>query len=211
MNPENIIFDVGGVLIGFRWHDMLTDYGMTDAQADLFGKTIFEDELWRELDREAHPFRDTVEQYIKKYPKMEADIRFFFSYSERMAVPRPQVWERVARLREAGYGLYLLSNYSSVMFEKHTGGASFRDVMDGGIVSYMVHEIKPGPEIYRHLFRKYSLDPGRCLFLDDREENILAGEALGMPGIVVTDEAHVCRVLDGLLEKPVHTINTKAP
>ncbi|MBR2764628.1 MAG: HAD family phosphatase [Blautia sp.] len=201
MKPENIIFDVGGVLVGFRWHDMLTDYGMTDAQADVFGPKIFEDELWPELDRERIPYWDLVELYVKKYPEMEKDLRFFFTYTERMVVPRPQVWERVVRLHEAGFKLYLLSNYSSVMFEKHTGGAPFREVMDGGIVSYMVHEVKPEQNIYRHLFDKYSLDPAKCLFLDDREDNIQTGESLGMPGIVIRSEAHVCQVLDELLER----------
>ena len=122
MKPENIVFDVGGVLIGFRWHEMMTDYGMTFPQADTFGRKLFEDELWPQMDREIVPFWDMVERYIEKYPEMEKDLRFFFTFAERMAVPRPQVWERVIRLHEAGYKLYLLSNYSSVLFEKHTLG-----------------------------------------------------------------------------------------
>ena len=37
---KNIIFDVGDVLLEYRWHDMLTDYGLEDGEADKVGKLM---------------------------------------------------------------------------------------------------------------------------------------------------------------------------
>ena len=55
---QNLVFDVGGVLIGFRWQDMLADHGMEPDYAAYFGETLFSDPLWKELDREVIPFED---------------------------------------------------------------------------------------------------------------------------------------------------------
>ena len=37
----------------------------------------------------------------------------------------------------------------------HTKGAKFLDVLDGGVVSYQVHALKPDREIYEILLEKY--------------------------------------------------------
>ena len=47
---KNIIFDVGDVLLEYRWHDMLTDYGLSDDEADNAGSIMFDDNLWHEFD-----------------------------------------------------------------------------------------------------------------------------------------------------------------
>ena len=44
--------------------------------------------------------------------------------------------------------------------------------------------MKPEPEIYRSLFERFSLKPEECFFIDDREDNIAAGEAFGMKGFL---------------------------
>ena len=44
---KNIIFDVGDVLLEYRWKDMLAqDYGMTEERAVQIGKSMFDDPLW---------------------------------------------------------------------------------------------------------------------------------------------------------------------
>ena len=49
---KNLIFDVGGVLIGYRWKEMLMDdFGLSDEKAEEMGHKIFEDPIWRDFDR----------------------------------------------------------------------------------------------------------------------------------------------------------------
>ena len=48
-----------------------------------------------------------------------------------MAVKRPEVWDKVAALKEKGYKIYLLSNYSEELLHVHTKGAKFLNVLDG--------------------------------------------------------------------------------
>lgn len=200
MSIRNIVFDVGNVLLSYRWREMLSeDYGMTPSERDEFAKKILLDPLWPEFDRAVLPYGDVVEKYVKKYPEDEAAIRWFFRHTELMPVPRPDVWERVRRLKESGYGIYLLSNYCQEMFSKHTAKADFMAWIDGHIISYEVHHIKPDAEIYQDLFRRYDLDPAECLFFDDRPENVNGSIASGMKAIRVTSEEQLIGELDRLL------------
>lgn len=44
--------------------------------------------------------------------------------------------------------------------------------------------MKPDEEIFHRLFQKFSLKPAECFFVDDMEENVLAGKKCGMEGFV---------------------------
>ena len=39
---KNIIFDVGGVLLDYRWKEMLRDYGLSEEEALYLGGQLFE-------------------------------------------------------------------------------------------------------------------------------------------------------------------------
>ena len=45
---KNIIFDVGDVLLSYRWKYMLMDYGLTETEAVRIGTEMFDDPegLW---------------------------------------------------------------------------------------------------------------------------------------------------------------------
>ena len=197
---RNLVFDVGGVLLGYRWKDMLTvDYGMSPERRDAFAWKIFSDPLWKEFDLENRPYDDVVEDYVRKYPSEEADIRWFFTHTELMHVGRPRIWELLRQLKEAGYRIYLLSNYSSVLFRNHTAGAPFLDWLDGKVVSCEVHVIKPDPAIYRALYERCGLDPAESLFFDDRQENVDGSIACGMDACRVLSEEQLAEELEELL------------
>ena len=201
MNYKNIIFDVGNVLIGFRWEQMLADHGLTEEEGRRFGEDIFEDPLWKELDLENLSFDEVVELYAEKYPQHADNVRFFLYNSEQMSVPRPEVEEKVRLLKEKGFHIYLLSNYSSVLFEKHTQGTTFLSYIDGKMMSYDVHAVKPDKMIYACLFERFSLKPEECLFFDDRKENVEASRALGMDAVQVLSEKQLLTELQKLIQQ----------
>ncbi|MBO6163494.1 MAG: HAD family phosphatase [Lachnospiraceae bacterium] len=202
MKYRNIIFDVGNVLFDYRWRDMLTDdYGLSVEEMERFAKQIVFDPLWPELDKADYTYQEVVELYVQKYPADEDVIRWFFGNTEMMPVARPRVWERVRQLKEAGFRIYLLSNYSEEMFRRHTTGAAFMNYLDGQVVSYEVHHIKPEPAIYHDLFSKFRLAPEECLFFDDRPENVEGSVACGMDAIRVTGEEQLLGELDRILRE----------
>ena len=199
MKKKNLVFDVGGVLIGFRWYYMMTEYGLSHETTLDFGHKIFKDPLWEEFDLENLSFDQVAALYIEKYPEYEKEIHYLLENAELMVINRPEIWKMLRHLKQAGYRLYLLSNYSSVLFAKHLRDADFFDILDGKVVSYEIHAIKPAPRIYEELFERYGLDPAECLFFDDKPENTEASRQLGMDAIDVESEEQLMEELKKLL------------
>lgn len=200
MKYENIIFDVGDVLLEYRWKWMLIDYGLSESEAEKVGRELFDDSdgLWNEMDLNIMSDEEIKAAYCKKHPQDSDAISFFLDHGEYMSVPRPDVWREVHRLKEKGYHIYLLSNYPETLFEKHTRYADFMKDIDGAMVSYMIHKMKPDFAIYQALCDKYSLDKSKCLFFDDRKVNVDAAIAFGMNSTLVTSRQFLLDELEKL-------------
>lgn len=197
---KNLIFDVGNVLLEYRWHQMLLDYGLTKEEAAVAGPLFFEHETWKELDLGNIPVEDVIVLYEQRLPQYADLIRWFLTHLELMPIPRPDVWEKVHALKEKGYKIYLLSNYNEDFFRVHTQGAAFLEDIDGKVVSYEIHKIKPEPEIYQYLLDKYKLQPEESVFFDDRPENTQTAEDLGMKTYTITSKEYLLHVLDEFLK-----------
>lgn len=197
MAIKNIIFDVGDVLMSYRATEMLMDFGMTKEEALALDDLMFYDPLWGILDLGTMTNEAVIAEYARKYPEHAEAITWFITHGEYMHVPRPAVWQRVHMLKEKGYGIYLLSNYSEDLFTKHTKDASFMKEIDGKVVSYEIHIAKPDPEIYRYLLKKYELKAEECIFFDDREENVQGAIKEGIMATRITSEEQLLGILDG--------------
>lgn len=196
---KNIIFDIGDVLLEYRWHDMLTDYGLEDGEADKVGKLMFDDNLWHEFDIGNMHRDEIIGQYIKNYPEYAQVMQWFMTHGEFMHVKREDVWEKMYKLKEKGYGIYILSNYSEELFRKHTTDAPFIEIADGIVVSYQIHITKPDEGIYKFLLNKYNLKAEECIFFDDREENTEGARKLGINAVTVISKEFLLEELDKLL------------
>ena len=180
--PKNIIFDVGDVLLDYRWQQMLMDYGLDESEAYRVGRELFDDPdgLWHEYDLGVKSQEEIIQEFEQKHPKDAEVIRWFISHGEYMHVARPAIWKLVHQLKEAGYHLYILSNYPEILFKKHTQYADFMDDMEGMVVSYMLHVGKPEGIVYQTLCDRYGLNKEECLFFDDRAENVQGAIDFGM-------------------------------
>ncbi len=176
------------MLLGYRGEEMLIERGYTGDRLLAFNQKVFRDPLWREFDYENIPYEEVVRRYAEKYPEYAEDIHWLFDHAYLMPVHRPKVWHMLHELKKAGYGIYLLSNYSSVLMEMHLHGLPFWKDVDGMVASFQIHEIKPNPGIYQTLMDKYGLDRAECVFFDDHEENVAAGNAFGILSHLVTGE-----------------------
>ena len=200
--PKNIIFDVGDVLLDYRWQQMLMDYGLSEKEAYRVGRELFDDPelLWHIFDLGTMSQEEIIQAFEKKHPGDAEVIRWFISHGEYMHVARPAIWKRVYLLKEAGYHLYILSNYPEILFKKHTQYADFMADMEGMVVSYMLHIGKPERAIYQALCDKYDLNKEECLFFDDRAENVQGAIDFGMRAKRVLSAKGLAADLDELLE-----------
>ena len=196
---KTLIFDVGGVLIGYRWKEMfMYDFGLPEEGAEELGRRIFDDPIWPDFDRGSVDVDSLVEHYCGLYPDSAYYFKRLFYENDKMATEREAVWEKMAQLKDRGYTIYILSNYSEYLFKKHTEHLPFRKIIDGGVVSYEVGAVKPEPEIYEKIIAKYDLDPAECIFYDDIEKNVEAARKLGIESYLVTSEEDLLGKLDRL-------------
>ena len=201
MRYRNVVFDVGHVLLSYRWKEMMIDYGMTPQEAEDFYDMMFHDPLWIQFDLENWSYEEVAAKFIEKNPGHAEAIRYFLYHRELMPVARGGVYERVERLMEQGRQIYILSNYSSVLFQTHTKLVPFMDRLSGKMVSYMIHIGKPDRRIYEALYRECGILPEESIFFDDRQENIDGANATGMDAVLVTSEEQLERELDQLIRE----------
>ena len=190
-----LVFDMGGVLIHYRWKEMLCDYGLPMEEAVRVGQEIFNNprNIWHEYDMATMSTDEVIAAYEEMFPEDAEVITWFIRHGEYMHVPRPKVWALVHRLKEAGWPMYLLSNYPEELFHKHTEYADVMQDLDGMVVSYTDHLSKPEPAIYESLLNKYNLTASECIFFDDRKENVEGARRCGMHGRQVLSQ-------EGLIE-----------
>lgn len=195
---KNLVFDVGDVLLAYRWPEMLKEHGMSEEKIGQFGEMVFGDPLWYEFDYGIKNHEEILAAYKEKYPENYADIEWFITHGELMPVDRSlrkELWDRVHELKEKGYKIYILSNYSEYLFKKHTDGAAFLKDMDGIVVSYMIHKAKPDPAIYQYLLDTYQLKAEESIFFDDKPANTAAAMMQGMKAVTVKSQKHLMESL----------------
>lgn len=180
---KNIIFDIGNVLTDFRWADFLRDKGFDDGMIERIAAASVRNKLWCELDRGVWTESQLMEAFIKEAPELEKELHIAFDEVSGMVTPRAYAIPWIKELKEKGYRVWYLSNFSRKVEMECKECLSFMPFMDGGILSYRDHLIKPDRAIYQLLLDRYGLSAEECVFLDDTLENVTAGEMLGIHGI----------------------------
>ena len=181
---ENIVFDVGNVLVKFGWEDYLKSFGFPKEKYEKIAEAIFRSQTWNERDRSDLPERENVNKMAASAPEYEEEIREVMRRSSECIQEMENAQTCTIYLKEKGYHLYILSNYSTYMLEQTKKNMSFLKNMDGEVFSCDVKVIKPEQEIFQLLIDRYHLDPKKSVFLDDRADNCEAAVRAGMKAIV---------------------------
>lgn len=198
---RNIIFDIGNVLVDFCWRQHIEGCGYNGRTADRLGAAMMQSSAWHELDRGVWTEKEVLDAFIRNEPELEEEIHRVFENLGTIVREYPGTASWLTSLKEAGYGLFYLSNFPAKVEREAGEQLSFLKYMDGGILSYRVREVKPEPAIYRLLLEQYGLKPEECVFLDDSPENIRTAETLGIKGIVVKNQEQAREELKRLLEE----------
>lgn len=198
---RNIIFDIGNVLVDFCWQDHIRHCGFQGETADRIGKAMMESPQWAEIDRGVWTMEELLAAFIANDPPLENEIRAVFADLSTLLRERNGSVPWIRSLKAEGYRVYYLSNFSARVEKEAGAELSFLKEMDGGILSYREHLIKPDPAVYRLLMDRYGLLAEESVFLDDTPENVEAARALGMQGIVVESQEQAKDVLREVLKK----------
>ena len=181
---RNIVFDIGNVLVAFRWREYFAEFGYPQDIYERLCKATALNSVWNEYDRGVWTEEEVLQGFIAADPELEPQIRETLSDLKGLLIMYDYAIDWVKELKAKGYGVYYLSNFSDPACRDCGDELGFLPYMDGGILSYHEKVIKPDAAIYKLLMERYGLKAEECVFLDDNANNIEGARAVGMYGIV---------------------------
>ncbi len=198
---RNIIFDFGAVLVDWDPHHLYIPY-FGDAQRAEWFLTEICPYSWNTQADAGRTTQEITEERIALFPEWEKEIRMYYGrWIEMMGGQIPGMEALVRDLKERGYGVYGLTNWSRETFPLVRDRYPVFGLLDGYIVSGEERMMKPDPAFYQLLLDRYGLKAEECLFIDDNPRNASGGECLGIRGLVFHDAEQVRAELGILLSE----------
>lgn len=188
-NHENnrhraIIFDFGGVLVD--WNPRYLYSKFFDGNEE--GLQRFLDEIgfaeWNLQQDKGRPFAEGVAELSGRFPQYAGLIQAYDQlWEESISGPIQPTVEILDELRQAGYPLYGLSNWSGEKFRLVRQNYRFFDWFEDILVSGEVKLVKPDERIFNLMLERIGRGAGECLLVDDSAANIQAAARLGFQTI----------------------------
>lgn len=174
---KGVIFDLGDVL--FTWSPNTTTVISPKAlRSFLSSPTWFQYEC-------GHLSQDACYESISEEFSVEySQVAEAFSQARASLQPHSQLVEVIKDLKKRPLlRVYAMSNVAKEDF------AALADKMDWSLFDRVFTSgeagmRKPNPDFYKHVLQEIELAPEQVLFVDDKEENVLAAESLGMDAFI---------------------------
>jgi HAD superfamily hydrolase (TIGR01509 family) len=180
---RNIIFDLGGVLLsGNATEFAQRAFNSRDVPYDI--AQALKSDAWKDWDGGLINKRQLIEILSKTFDRAHIE-KFIATFLDLKRPLIQEVVDILKRLKERGFKVYLLSNFSrdSYVFFYPVYRSLF-DSFDGVLFSFQCNLIKPASEIYKLLLKTYNLLSEECLFIDDSAINIEGAQQAHIDGIV---------------------------
>lgn len=180
---KNIIFDFGGVLVDWNPHHLYDTYFDDKDSADWFLSNICTMDWNVQMDA-GKPFEQGVAEKIAQYPQWEKEIRLYWErWIDMMGDTIPNMYDWILQLKQQGYAIYGLTNWSTETFIQVKDKYSIFQLMDGIVMSGEERVTKPDAKIYHILLNRYQLAPEECVFFDDNLNNVIAAQNIGIHAV----------------------------
>ncbi len=180
---NTVIFDVGKVLAGFGWEKFLREIVPEEEAYRAVEQAVFLSPAWEEHDKGLLTEEEEIRDFVSSAPGYEKEIRLTYENLGKCVWKFDYADSWVQELKALGIRVFALSNWPKHIYDQREDKLDFLDLMDGYILSYREHVIKPDPELYRRLLERYQIRPEEAVFVDDRIQNVEAAERLGIHGI----------------------------
>ena len=193
----DIILDMGNVLLEWNKDKILKAVAKTEKDYLILDKAIFQSGLWERLDLGTLTREELVDEVLSLlgdcYQKKVEEV--IWNWPTYIDIYR-EVFPLLARLKENGHRIFVLSNTSPVFYELLKDQlAPLEKILDGFILSCDIKAIKPDRKMFEEILRKYELSPDNCIFLDDVKENTNMAESRGIKAYQVKQRSDVVDIL----------------
>lgn len=183
---KNIIFDVGSVLINWMRMNLYTTlfHGDREKAKWIIDQVVTNE--WNDQTDLGKPIEECIFELKQAFPKYAPYIdAYWYCYKDMDGGELPGIYEILSGLKNRGYHLFCLTNWSHETFPivKDVHARLF-GMFEGFVVSGEEKMVKPNPEIYQLLLNRYSLQASESIFIDDRQANVDGANHVGIHGIL---------------------------
>ena len=198
---RNVVFDFGGVLVRWQPEAIIASFYADEPLRALMRDEIIRHPDWIDLDRGTLSESAAIERFAARMDRPLAEMRALMQHVKDSLTPLADSIALLDELAQRGVPLYGLSNMSAPVFAVLKSRHAHWDRFRGIVVSGEVGMVKPDPEIFHHLARRYDLIPAETVFIDDHLPNIESARRLGFRTIHFVDAGQCRRELDGHLPR----------
>ena len=176
---KNVVLDMGNVLLDYNPRFVLNMFCSSGEEKEIIDRELFNGPEWKMGDRGDIKDKDRFDLVKGRVPEQyHAALKNCADNWGICMTPLDGAKEFCERIKDSGYGIYILSNASDLFYEYFPKFLPL-DFFDGVFVSANYHMIKPDVAIYKKFLEEYGLSADECLFIDDRADNIAGAKAAG--------------------------------
>ena len=181
---KTIIFDIGNVLVDFRWRQVYESFGLNEDDIEKLADATVRHQAWVDLDQGIITTEEAEAEYIKAAPEYREYIERIYPDMTPMLIQYEYAVSWIKELKERGYRIYILSNWSKPAYDACLHNAlNFLPLVDGVVFSFEEFVVKPDKKIYDIICSRYDINPAEAVFLDDSEANIISAREFGLNAI----------------------------
>lgn len=181
---NTVIFDIGMVLVYFRWRELYAELGFTGEKFEKIADATVRNPWWEEFDKGLMTTEEIIERFAASAPEYKKDIAQIYENMGDIVRLYDYAIPWIQDLKHRGYKIYILSNWSKPAYDDNLDtNLRFLNLVDGAVMSFREGIIKPDEKIYELICSRYDIDPKRAVFLDDNAANIEGARAFGLNAI----------------------------
>ena len=199
---NTVIFDIGMVLVDFCWRQMLSDFGLEGEAFEKVANATVRHPAWEEFDKGIMTTDEVIDIFAESAPEYRKYIEQIFEDPTQMIAQYDYAKSWIKELKERGYRVYILSNWSKPTYEACLDNElDFLPLVDGAVFSFQEHLIKPDKRIFETICSRYNIHPSEAVFLDDNDRNVISSREFGLNTIHFKSYEQGRKELEDLLAK----------
>lgn len=183
MKYNTIIFDFGKVLVDYDFGPAIRKYIPTVELQREFASVFCSDEFINACDLGIKTVPELMQELVEEHPVFIPYIsNLKLTVGDFIPGEISGMRELLTELKEKGLRLLGLTNWSASVYDIIAAYPEMFSLLDGRMISSEEHLIKPDVRIFQRLIEKFSLNPAKCLFVDDKAVNIEGAIKAGLNG-----------------------------
>lgn len=197
-NVTTVVFDIGRVLFQWDLRLLFEKQIVEPEELEWFLSNVVTND-WHFQADEGRLVAAMVSERKAEFPQYAALLDVYAeSFIESISAPVPGSLEIVAELAAKDVPLFVITNFGAEFWAAFRPTQPIFDLFGDIIVSGAEKMVKPDPAIYALALKRFGLQPGEAIFVDDNHDNIIAARQNGLLGHHFTDARPLRKALVGL-------------